>query len=370
MKRLIMLTFLFIFLFSCSVRGKELITEDDFDFNESMNLLNEKGFDDIKPKEIIGELLQGNVKEVLRKIYEIIKGRTIDDFFYVKKLMINLMLIMLISSFFSNFINVFENTSVSDTAFYICYISAISVIATIFDFLTQMTMDFFNLMIAYISAALPTYFITVSLSGQASAMGFYQVILVAIGVIQYLFLKLFLPLIKIYLSIGLVNNISREDLLSKMCGLIKKAIVKGNRFFVRTITGINVLQAMILPAIDLSKNTMTYKVMNTIPGVGNSLGAYSGVLLGSINLIKNTMGGFIIVVILVICGVPYIKMKIYHILIQLLTALIQPVADKRMLSGIQVAADSIGMMAELIAGVAILFIVSIVIICISTNMIR
>jgi stage III sporulation protein AE len=111
-------------------------------------------------------------------------------------------------------------------------------------------------------------------------------------------------------------------------------------------------------------------VANTIPGVGNGLESYTGILFGSVNLIKNTFGGIIVVVIIIICGVPYIKMQLYHFMMQFLIAAIQPVADQRMINGIQVACDSIGMLAGVIAAVALLFIVSIVIIGISTGMIR
>ncbi|MCR5736751.1 MAG: stage III sporulation protein AE [Eubacterium sp.] len=370
MKKGLLLVFLIWLLFGNIVAGEELLTVEDLNFTESSRVLRDNGLKEIDSKEIMKELIEGDVGEVLMELVNLIRKKTIGDVSYVKKLILNLFILLIVSAFFTNFLHVFGNDSVSDTAFYICYISVISVLVTLFDFVSGMAGEFLRVSVNYISAVIPVYFVTVSITGQASALGFYQVILVVIGIIQFLFLHVFLPLVKIYLALGLVNNLSKEDLLSKMCGLLKKIIVKGNRFLIGLVTGIHLLQAMILPALDESKNTLTYKIMNSIPGVGSGIDSYTGIVFGSVRLIKNTMGGTIMIVIVLICGIPFVKMKLYHFSIQLLAASMQPVADQRMISGIQIAGDSIEMIASMIAGVSILFLVSIVIICISTNMIR
>ncbi len=370
MKKRVLLVFLVWMLLGSTVAGEELLTVDDLNLKKSSEVLRNNGLKEIDSKEIMTHLLEGDVGEVLNELINLIQKKTIGDYSYVKKLILNLFIMLIVSAFFTNFLHVFENNSVSDTAFYICYISVVSVLVTLFDFVSGMAGDFLRVSVAYISAVIPVYFVTVSVTGQASALGFYQIILVVIGMIQFMFLHVFLPLIKIYLAIGLINNLSKEDLLSKMCDLLKKIIVKGNRLLIGLVTGMNLLQGMILPALDESKNTLAYKIMNSIPGVGSGIDSYTGIVFGSVRLIKNTMGGTIMIVIVLICGIPFVKMKLYQFSIQLLAASMQPVADYRMISGIQIAGDSIEMMASMIAGVSILFLVSIVIICMSTNMIR
>ena len=127
---------------------------------------------------------------------------------------------------------------------------------------------------------------------------------------------------------------------------------------------------MLLPNIDATKNSVALKMAQSVPGIGTSIGGYSGVIIGSLHLIKNVIGGYSIIVILLICLVPYIKIQCYHLAVRMLIAMTQPVADERITSGIQIAADCIEMMANLVLGIGILLIVCIAIICTSTNLIR
>ncbi len=53
---------------------------------------------------------------------------------------------------------------------------------------------------------------------------FYQIVLVAISLVENLLIYLILPGIQIYVLISLVNQLSREDFLSHMAELLKSCI--------------------------------------------------------------------------------------------------------------------------------------------------
>ena len=100
-----------------------------------------------------------------------------------------------------------------------------------------------------------------------------------------------------------------------------------------------------------------------MPVVGNSTDAITGIFLGSANLIKNAIGATAIIVIVVLCAVPFLKIQLYSFLMQIVAALVQPIADCRINS------MSIGMrmLAKVITGCSLLFIISIAIICMCTG---
>ena len=127
------------------------------------------------------------------------------------------------------------------------------------------------------------------------------------------------------------------------------------------------IQAMILPSIDGIKNTTFQKMISAIPWFGNSANSYAGILLGTSNLIKNVIGVFAVIVILLLCGIPCIKMEIYHIAFRVLSAVIQPVADERILSALQIVSDSIGFLLKLVMGSALLFIICIGVVCLTVK---
>ena len=124
---------------------------------------------------------------------------------------------------------------------------------------------------------------------------------------------------------------------------------------------------LILPAVDGVKKNAIRKVVGALPVVGDGSDAVCGILLGSVNLIKNTIGGFAIIVIIMLCGVPFIKIQLYSISMQIAQAVVQPVADKRMINSISCVVMGIKMLAKVIIGASMLFIISIAIICIVTG---
>ncbi|WP_299120423.1 stage III sporulation protein AE [uncultured Eubacterium sp.] len=343
------------------------ISVEDFDLSEGSNVLRRNGYDEINIKEIMHGIMNGNISDTFSYVGKIIYNRTIGDVNLVKKSIINLVLIIILSAFFTNFARVFSKDNVSETGFFICYLLAITIMVTLFENFCLITIDFVKLLMEFLYGIVPAYFLSVAIVGQASAVGFYQLVLVIIAVTEFIFLNIVIPLIKIYVAISLVNNISREDFLSKAADVIKNVIGFINKFMLATVTGINIIQGLILPAVDGVKNTTIRKFMGALPVIGDGTEAMTGIMLGSVNLIKNTIGGLTIIIILVICVIPFIKIQLYSLGVQIAMAVVQPIADKRIIDSLSCICDGTKLLARLIISAAILFIISIAIICMVTG---
>ena len=63
-------------------------------------------------------------------------------------------------------------------------------------------------------------------------------------------MKITLPAIKIYMAISLVNNISREDFLSGTTHVIENFINFVNKTMVGIVTGLHIIQGLLLPSVD------------------------------------------------------------------------------------------------------------------------
>ena len=347
--------------------SKDIITVDDFDLSRSNDVLRKNGYGEISIKNIMHSIMNGNVSDTLWDVAQIIYGKTVGDVNVVKKTIINLVLIIILSAFFTNFASVFSKDNVSETGFFIYYLLAITIMVALFENFCVVTIDFIKLLMEFMCGIVPAYFLSVSIVGQASAAGFYQLVLVIIAVTEFIFLNIAIPLIKVYVAISLVNNISREDFLSKAAEVIRNIIVFINKFMLATVTGINIIQGLILPAVDGVKNTTIRKFMGALPVIGDGTDAMTGIMLGSVNLIKNTIGGLTIIIILVICIVPFIKIQLYSFGIQIAMAAIQPVADKRIIDSLSCMCKGTKLLARLIVSAAILFVISIAIICMVTG---
>ena len=92
----------------------------------------------------------------------------------------------------------------------------------LFSELCNIAVDFVEMLLKFMYGIVPTYFLSVAITGQVSASGFYQLCLVIISVAQFVFLHIIIPLIKIYVAVSIVNNISKEDFLSRTAVVVLK----------------------------------------------------------------------------------------------------------------------------------------------------
>ena len=213
--KLVLLFFILLFLtpkpVKAGVISEEIITIDDFDLEDSGKILKTQGYDNIDYKYILKKLRDGDVLLVLKEIGRTAYEKTIGDVSLIEKSLVNLLLITIIASFFTNFANVFSKNGISDTGFYICYMVTVAIMVTMFEEFSIIAAQLVKLLLKFVGGMIPAYFLSVAIVGQAAAAGFYQLTLVIIEVCQFVFLKITLPAIKIYMAISLVNNISRED---------------------------------------------------------------------------------------------------------------------------------------------------------------
>lgn len=369
--KLVLLFFILLFLspkpVKAGVISEEIITIDDFDLEDSGKILKTQGYDNIDYKYILKKLRDGDLLLVLKEIGRTAYEKTIGDVSLIEKTLVNLLLITIIASFFTNFANVFSKNGISDTGFYICYMVTVAIMVTMFEEFSIIAAQLVKLLLKFVGGMIPAYFLSVAIVGQAAAAGFYQLTLVIIEVCQFVFLKITLPAIKIYMAISLVNNISREDFLSGTTHVIENFINFVNKTMVGIVTGLNIIQGLILPSVDMAKNTTIKKFIGTLPVIGDGADAVTGMLLGSANLIKNCIGTFGIIMIILICFVPYIKLQIYSASIQIFTAIIQPVADRRIIESLNCLCNGIRLLIRVVISSGFLFVISIAIICMTTN---
>ncbi|MFQ9213181.1 MAG: stage III sporulation protein AE [Eubacterium ventriosum] len=100
---------------------------------DSGKILKTQGYDNIDYKYILKKLKDGDVLLVLKEIGRTAYEKTIGDVSLIEKTLVNLLLITIIASFFTNFANVFSKNGISDTGFYICYMVTVAIMVTMFE---------------------------------------------------------------------------------------------------------------------------------------------------------------------------------------------------------------------------------------------
>lgn len=336
------------------------------DVNKSIDQLLE--VEDVDFKEMIINIIKGKEPLDVEKLLQALVDNAFSQISYVRKTIIHIMIITIGAAILSNFSSVFNNSQISDISFYAVYTLMLTILMKSFVAVTTIAQDAINALIEFMRALVPAYYLALTVSGKTStALIFYQVILMIITGIQLLFTNLVMPLINIYVVLMLVNNLSKEDFLSRLAQLLKSVIEWILKGMLTLVIGFNVIQSLVAPAIDSFRTTMLNKTVSAIPGVGNAVNAVTDMVIGSAVIIKNGVGVAALIVLVVISLTPLIQLWTFSIMYKVSAAVIQPVSDNRMISCIGSVGDGVKLLIKVVTTSLVLFMITIAIVTATTT---
>lgn len=329
----------------------------EFEFSEIEDLL-----DDIFPEkktdfqDLIKKMLSGQTEPSLQVIGEMIS----DQFFYEWKSskagMVHILLIVIVAAVFTNFSNVFQNQQISEISFYVLYLLLITIGLNSFRILIVSASENLERLIGFMKVLGPVYFLAVAFAaGSSTSILFYNLVLLLIYLVELVILNFLIPFVQVYIVVKVMNNLSEEDYLSKFAELCETVIAWTLKTLLAGVTGVNIIQGLLSPAIDSLKRSVVGRSAEAIPVVGDAIGGVTEVMLGTAVLIKNGIGVAGALVCIGICLVPIIQMAVVTLLYKLIAAMIQPVSDKRIVGCISSIADGSQMLLRIIFTTGVLF---------------
>lgn len=340
----------------------------EFEFSEIQDLL-----DDIFPEkktdfqDLIKKMLSGQTEPSLQVIGEMIS----DQFFYEWKSskagMVHILLIVIVAAVFTNFSNVFQNKQISEISFYVLYLLLITIGLNSFRILIVSASENLERLIGFMKVLGPVYFLAVAFAaGSSTSILFYNLVLLLIYLVELVILNFLIPFVQVYIVVKVMNNLSEEDYLSKFAELCETVIAWTLKTLLAGVTGVNIIQGLLSPAIDSLKRSVVGRSAEAIPVVGDAIGGVTEVMLGTAVLIKNGIGVAGALVCIGICLVPIIQMAVVTLLYKLIAAMIQPVSDKRIVGCISSIADGSQMLLRIIFTTGVLFLLTIAVVTATT----
>lgn len=340
----------------------------EFEFSEIEDLL-----DDIFPEkktdfqDLIKKMLSGQTEPSLQVIGEMIS----DQFFYEWKSskagMVHILLIVIVAAVFTNFSNVFQNQQISEISFYVLYLLLITIGLNSFRILIVSASENLERLIGFMKVLGPVYFLAVAFAaGSSTSILFYNLVLLLIYLVELVILYFLIPFVQVYIVVKVMNNLSEEDYLSKFAELCETVIAWTLKTLLAGVTGVNIIQGLLSPAIDSLKRSVVGRSAEAIPVVGDAIGGVTEVMLGTAVLIKNGIGVAGALVCIGICLVPIIQMAVVTLLYKLIAAMIQPVSDKRIVGCISSIADGSQMLLRIIFTTGVLFLLTIAVVTATT----
>ena len=323
---------------------------------------------DISFKELFTEVAAGNGTDALVKQGKEVLFMLSAEMDAVKYICITLLLIGIISTVFTNFSSIFPNQQIGDFGFHFTYLILIV-------FLLKVNAEVFSIakvgmegMVSFLKVFLPAYFMVVGAAGgSATALGFYQVFLIAVYFVEQILVAWILPLISCYMLLCIMNGIWEEERLGIFLKMLKGSIKTFLKVLLTVAVGSGIFQSMITPVMDTVKMNAVKKTVEILPGIGELADGSIQVVLGMSVLVKNTMGVVFMVLILFVCALPVIKVFFFMLVVKGSAGLMGLSADKRIINCTNNFGDGIMLLLQTIITSIMFFLILIILITFSAN---
>ena len=335
--------------------------DDMIDYGQIQEAMDEMLLESVQISfsDLVGQLVNGDIQGVFAHL----KDYLLDQLFYEIRsnriVLVQMAGIVFISAVFTNFSMAFSKTFVAETGFYLTYMVLFSLLLTSFMTVTQMASGLMENMLKFMSALVPVFCLAVTFTGNIqTGMWYQQAMVTGITLTEWLISKFILSMIHMYVLISLVNQLSKEDALSKCADLIVTVSGWSLKTVLGVILGLNFIQSLVMPAFDSLKNGWAMRVTSAVPGVGDAMGTAMQTVIGSAVLVKNGIGAAGLIVLAFLFLIPAVKLAVIVLMYQAAQAIVQPVADKRMLTCLHCVAEGVLLILKVQGMVFILFFLS------------
>lgn len=309
---------------------------EELDFSELDELMSEEIFDGqrepIRFTDVLDTfLLEGEAQWDMTLVVSWVRDALFYEMDTNRKILLEVVALAVAYSVLKNFSTAFKHAYIAEVSFFLIYGVFSLLLLQSFSVYSGVVEETLSNCVDFMKALVPTFCISMVFStGAGSSAGFYQIAFLVIYLIQWLFLKILMPMIRGYVLLELFHHFFEDEKFENLTELLKGSINWGLKSAGLLVVGLNVVQGLIAPARDRLMSTSLQKAAAMIPGVGNVVDGVGELMLGAGILIKNCVGAAALVFLLIIGILPMIKILCISLLYKLAAVSVEPVSDKRM----------------------------------------
>lgn len=312
---------------------------------------------------LIAQVMQGDVLGALEGLFTGVITDFTSQLAGMRNVFVWLLVLGIVSALMTHFVEIFDRHQVADVGFYFMYLLFTVVLLRCFFLAADTAVTALENVILFIRLMIPAYLISVGIStGTVTAAASTEMMLLVIYGIQNLLLDILVPLIYSMCMMVVVNGVWAEEKLSLLIDLLEKGIGWVLKGAIGVITGLSIFQALITPVVDSVKTSVLQRILSAVPGIGNAADGVVEMVLGSAVMIKNSIGVVLLILFLVMCAAPLLKIAVIAVMLKCAAAFMGIVSDKRITACANRTGDA-GLLLLRTAGTGMmLFLISIAVI--------
>ncbi len=288
-----------------------------------------------------------------KNIFNYIMSYLFKEILINSKIIKNIALIAILCSFLKALTDSFKNKGVTEIGFYAGYTVIAMLVINSFNLalniITEATTSICNIINTLVPLLSAVLFIS---SDSISALSFIIIIVVLINIFNFAINNIFVPLMQFILILNIVNYITPKEVLNKLIGFLKWLAIFVVRALAIILTFVISFQKITSPITNTIINKTAKTAINFVPIVGDVINGAIDSVMNFVYLIKGAVGIGIIVIILIACIFPILKLICFIFIYKITAILIEPISDRRITSCI----DSNGEYSKMLVSTLVTFV--------------
>lgn len=279
------------------------------------------------------------------------------------KLLMSVLIIAIIGALMRNLQDAFKNNSLSNVAFFACYSVMMMLLTSSFLVALGIAKDVLQNLMDFMAVMMPVLVFLIGTAGGAvTALTLDPIVLMLVSLTPQIYMYVIFPLILGYFVLQFVNNISETYKIDKLCKLIKQIAMWLQGGVLTIFVALIAIRGITSSTIDaVTLKTAKFAIDNFIPIVGKAFSDAISTIAGYSLLLKSAISSVGLIVVIGILVYPLIKLIVMIFSYRIVAALVEPVADKRMVNSISSVGDSMTMLFSAVLSVSVIFFIVIAI---------
>ena len=317
---------------------------------------------DLNITEVFNNSITGNVNVI--NIFDGYLKIFGDEFLNAIKSMVVILIIIVIHSVLKSIIENLGNESTVTVAYFIQYLIIVTIVINTFTDSIEIVKNSILNIVSYMNLYAPILLTLMLASGSLVVSSTSEMILLfAINIIGNILENCIIPLIFISTALSIVSNFSSKIHLSRLSKFFKSATMWILGIILTIFICVLSVEGTLGNSIDnFTAKTSKAAVSTFIPVVGKVMGDSVDSILGSINILKNSVGIIGVVILVSIVLFPIIKVSILWIIIKMIAAICEIIADESIVKLFDEIADSYKVLFGVLVSVSGMFIIGITLI--------
>ena len=315
--------------------------------------------ENIDISEIFKDATKGKIdnKKIFGKILNLL-GKEVKG---TLKTLISILIIVLIHSLLKSITDGLEHKEVSKIIYYVEYILIVTIIMSSFSEILDSVKNSITDLIGFSQSLIPLLITLMLYTGSITTSSVLEpILLFLIQFIANLIQNLILPVVSIIVVLIVISKISERIQITKLAKFMNTSIVWFLGIVLTLFVGVMSLEGTLTASVDgITAKTTKAAVSNLIPVVGKILGDSVDTVLGCGVVLKNAVGVVGVIVIIGICLLPIIKLATFSIMYSILSCVIEPLADEKIVKLIEEMSEIFKLLLAILCSVSVLLIIGV-----------